>query len=157
VLILLTNDFLSMSLTTDHAIPALAPSVWRMRSVTKAAIVLGACKLTFSSTILALGKFRLALDPGALRTLAFVTIVFGNQAVMYALRERRSLWSSLPSVWVLASSSADLGIVAALSLSGTLMEPLPVHVVAALLVASVGFALIFDRIKRPVEATFNVT
>jgi len=157
VLILVTNDFLSMSLTTDRASPTPAPSVWRMRSVTKAAIVLGACKLAFSTTILALGKSRLALDPGALRTLAFVTLVFGNQAVMYALRERRSLWSSLPSVWVFASSVADIGIVAALSLSGTLMEPLPVHVVAVLFVASAGFALILDQIKRPVEAAFNVT
>jgi H+-transporting ATPase len=98
-----------------------------------------------------------SLDPGALRTLAFVTLVFGNQAVMYALRERRSLWSSLPSAWVLASSAADIGIVATLSLSGTLMQPLPVHIVAASFVASVGFALVLDRIKRPVEAAFNVT
>ena len=157
VLMLVTNDFLSMSLTTDRASLVPAPSRWRMRSITKTAMVLGACKLAFSATIRALGKFGLALDAGELQTLAFVTLVFGNQAVMYALRERRSLWSSPPSVWVFVSSAADIGIAAALSLSGALMQPLPLHVVITLLIASVGFALIFGRIKRPVEAAFKVT
>ncbi|MBI4204003.1 MAG: divalent cation transporter, partial [Betaproteobacteria bacterium] len=49
VLMLMTNDFLAMSLTTDRASPSPSPSVWRMRNVTRAAIVLGACKLGFST------------------------------------------------------------------------------------------------------------
>jgi H+-transporting ATPase len=47
VLMLVTNDFLSMSLMTDRAMPGNSPSRWHMRGVTPAAVVLGAGKLAF--------------------------------------------------------------------------------------------------------------
>jgi len=156
VLLFVTNDFLAMSLTTDRASPAQSPSVWRMRNITAAAVVLGACKLGFSTAMLAIGKFRLGFSPGELQTLAFVTLVFGNQAVLFVLRERRQMWSSTPSNWILASSIVDIAIVAALALSGTLMEPVSWRILAAVLVAAAGFALILNRVKLPVTAAFKI-
>ena len=117
VLLLVTNDFLSMSLTTDRASPAPAPSVWRMPSITAAAVVLAVCKLCFSTAILAVGAFALRLRATELQTLTFVVLVFGNQAVLYALRERRHMWASRPGIWVAASSTMDIGIVTTLALS----------------------------------------
>jgi H+-transporting ATPase len=156
VLLFMTNDFLAMSLTTDRASPAPTPSAWRMRNITAAAVVLGACKLGFSTAMLAMGKFRLGLDPGTLQTLALAILVFGNQAVLYVLRERHHMWSSRPSNWIVASSVVDIAIVVTLALSGTLMEPLSWRVLAAVFVAAAGFALILDRIKLPVTALFKV-
>ena len=152
----MTNDFLAMSLTTDRASPSPTPSVWRMRNITAAAVLLGVCKLAFSTAILATGKFRLGFTPAELQTLAFVTLVFGNQAVLYVLRERRHLWSSRPSNWIVAASVAGVAIVTVLALSGTLMQPLEWRVLAAVFVAAVGFALILDQIKQPVTALFKV-
>ncbi len=156
VLLFMTNDFLAMSLTTDRANPAPTPSVWHMRNITAAAVVLGACKLGFSATTLAIGKFQLGFSPAALQTLAFITLVLGNQAVLFVLRERRAMWSSKPSNWILASSLVDISIVTALALSGTLMEPVSWRVLLAVFVAAAGFALILDRIKRPVTAMFKI-
>lgn len=118
--------------------------------------MLGLSKLTFSASVLAIGRFRLGLSAPELQTLAFVTLVFGNQAVMYVLRERRDMWASRPSNWILASSAIDIAIVLALALSGTLMAPLPARVIAAIFVAAIGFAFILDRIKLPVTAAFKV-
>jgi H+-transporting ATPase len=156
VLLFVTNDFLAMSLTTDRASPASTPSVWRMRNITAAALALGACKLAFSTAILAVGKFRAGFGPAELQTLAFVTLVFGNQAVLFVLRERRPMWSSRPSHWIVAASLAGIAIAAALALSGTLMAPLAWRVLVATLVAAIGFALILDWIKRPVTAVFKI-
>jgi H+-transporting ATPase len=156
VLMLVTNDFLAMSLTTDRASPAPSPSRWRMQNITGAAIALGACKLGFSITVLAVGKYALELGAGELQTLAFVSLVFGAQAVLYVVRERRRAWSSRPSSWVLAASAADIIIVSLLALSGILMEPLPWRVLAAVLMAASGFALVLDQIKLPVTATFKI-
>jgi H+-transporting ATPase len=156
VLMLVTNDFLAMSLTTDRASPSPSPGVWRMRSVTGAAIVLGACKLGFSTAVLAIGKYELGLGPGALQTLAFVTLIFGSQGLLYVLRERRHLWSSRPGSWVLAASAADIVIVSALAASGVLMEPLPLRVLAAVFVATIGFSLILDQVKLPVKSAFKL-
>jgi H+-transporting ATPase len=156
VLMLVTNDLLAMSLTTDRASPARSPSRWWMRNITGAGIALGACKLAFSVGVLAYGRFRLGLEPEALQTLAFVVLVFGSQAVLYVVRERRRLWSSAPSAWVLAASLADIGIVFALAPGGILMAPLSWRIVAAVLGATIGFSVVLDQLKRPVFAAFKL-
>jgi H+-transporting ATPase len=156
VLMLLTNDVLAMSLTTDRANPAPSPSIWRMRNVTGAAIILGACKLAFSTAMLAIGKYQFGLDPMTLQTFAFVTLLFGSQALIYVLRERRHIWSSTPSKWIFASSAVDITIVAVLALSGTLMEPLPWRLLLAISLATAVFALILDQIKQLVTALFRL-
>ncbi len=156
VLMLVTNDVLAMSLTTDRASPSPSPSRWRMRNVTSAAIVLGACKLGFSTTMLWVGKFKLGLAPEELQTFAFVTVLFGSQGLIYVLRERRHLWSSMPSKWVFASSAADIGIVTALALSGSLMAPLPWRLLLAIFAAVAAFTLILDQVTRPVTALFKI-
>jgi H+-transporting ATPase len=156
VLLFLTNDFLSMSLTTDRASPAPSPSVWRMGNITHAAIILGTCKLAFSTAVLALGKFNLGLATGELQTLAFATLVYGNQAVLYVLRERRSMWSSMPSNWVFVASALDICTISLLVVTGTLMTPLPWTFIPALLVAATLFALVLDRIKLLITATIKV-
>jgi H+-transporting ATPase len=156
VLMLLTNDVLAMSLTTDRASPAPSPSVWRMRNVTATAIILGGCKLAYSTTMLMIGKYQFGLDPMALQTFAFVTLLFGSQGLIYVLRERRHIWSSVPSKWVLASSAVDISIVVALALSGVFMEPLPWQFLLAVALATTAFALILDQIKQPVMAHFKL-
>jgi H+-transporting ATPase len=156
VVLFMTNDFLSMSLTTDSASPSSNPSQWRMGNITGAAIILGLCKLAFSTAILAAGKFKLGLGPTELQTLAFVTLVFGNQALLYVLRERRHIWSSKPSLWVLGSSAVDITIVLALALPGILMGPLPWRLIAAVFAAAIAFALILDQIKQPVTTVFKI-
>jgi H+-transporting ATPase len=157
VLMLTTNDVLAMSLTTDRASPSPSPTIWHMRSVTGAAIVLGICKLAFSTGMLALGKYQFALDPAALQTFAFATVLYGSQGLIYVLRERRHLWSSMPSKWVFASSAADIGIVTVLALSGTAMAPLPWRLLLLVFLAAAAFALVLDQIKQPVTALFKVS
>jgi H+-transporting ATPase len=156
VLMLITNDFLAMSLTTDRATPARSPAVWRMGRITAAALVLAAGKLSFSTAMLAVGSARLGLGPGQLQTFAFVTLVFGSQALLYVLRERRHLWDSRPGIWVLVASAADVSLVCVLASSGVLMAPLSWDVLTAALAAASGFALVLDQIKRPVMSAFGV-
>ncbi len=156
VLMLVTNDILAMSLTTDRASPSPLPSRWRMRNITAAAIALGACKLGFSTAMLWVAKFKLGLGPSALQTFAFVTVLFGSQGLIYVLRERRHIWSSMPSKWVFASSAVDIGIVAALALSGTLVAPLPWRLLLAIFAAVAVFSLVLDQIKRAVTSLSRV-
>jgi H+-transporting ATPase len=150
VLMLITNDVLAMALTTDRATPARSPAAWRMGRITAAAVVLAAGKLGFSTAMLAAGSARLGLGPGQRQTFAFVTLVFGSQALLYVLRERRRLWSSRPGAWVLTASTADVGLVFALALSGVLMEPLPWGVLVGALAAAGVFALVLDQLKLAV-------
>jgi len=150
VIIMLTGDLLGMSLTTDNVQPSPRPNAWRIGELTIAGVFMGVSELVFCTAILAIAKFRLGLGIEPLRTLAFVVIVFGNQATTYTNRERRRLWSSCPSRWLLASSVVDLLIASTLATCGIAMTPLPVFVVGEILAAAVVFAFVLDFAKVPV-------
>jgi H+-transporting ATPase len=148
VIIMITGDFLGMSLTTDNVRPSPTPNAWRVGNLTIAGVLIGIGELLFCTAVLAIGKFRLGLGIETLRTLAFVVIVFGNQATMYTNRTRQRLWSTRPSSWLLLSSITDLLI--ALANRGIAMSPLPLFVMGALLAGAVVFAFALDIVKVPV-------
>ena len=150
VIVMITGDFLSMSLTTDRVRPSATPNSWNIGRITSAAIVLGACFLAFCLGILLVGKFELKLDIAALRTLSVVAIVFGSQATIYAMRDRQRLWGLRPSVWLVSSSMADVLIISALATLGIAMSSLPIWVIGGELAAAVVFGILLDLIKVPV-------
>jgi H+-transporting ATPase len=150
VIIMITGDFLGMSLTTDNVRPSPKPNAWRVGNLTIAGVFMGLCELVFCICVLAIGKFRLGLGIDTLRTLAFVVIVFGNQATTYVNRARKRLWSTRPSIWLVLSSVVDLSLASTLAICGIAMLPLPLLVVGGTLVGAVVFALIVDTAKAPV-------
>jgi H+-transporting ATPase len=156
VLIMITGDFLGMSLTTDNVRPSGTPNTWQIGILTIAGVSTGIGELIFCTSVLAFGAYRMGYDIQALRTLAFVVIVFGNQATTYTNRERRRLWSSRPSFWLVVSSVVDLMIASTLAIAGIAMTPLPALVVAATLTAAIAFAVILDLAKVPLFARLGI-
>jgi H+-transporting ATPase len=149
VLIMITGDFLGMSLTTDNVRPSPAPNAWRIGNLTIAGVIMGIGELLFCTVVLAVGTYWIGFNVSALQTLAFVVIVFGNQATTYTNRERRHLWSSCPSVWLIVSSVVDLLFASTLAVGGIAMTPLPVMMVVCTLVAAIVFAVVLDMVKVP--------
>jgi H+-transporting ATPase len=150
VIIMLAGDLLGMSLATDNVRPSPMPNVWRIGQLTMAGVFMGTCELVFCTAVLAIAKFRLGFGIETLRTVAFVVIVFGNQATTYTNRERHRLVSSCPSRWLIGSSVVDLLIASALATYGIAMSPLPIFVVGGILVGAVVFAFVLDFAKVPV-------
>jgi H+-transporting ATPase len=143
-------------LTTDNVRPSPLPNVWRIGRLTIAGVFMGIAELVFCSAVLAVGKFSLDFEIGALRTLAFVVIVFGNQATTYANRERRRLWSTCPSFWLVVSSAVDILIASTLATAGIFMTPVPILVVAGTLITAVVFAFLVDTAKGPVFGRLEI-
>jgi H+-transporting ATPase len=150
VIIMLTGDLLGMSLTTDNVRPSPTPNAWRIGELTIAGVFMGVAELVFCTAVLAFAKFRLGLGIEALRTLAFVVIVFGNQATAYPNRERQGLGASRPSRWLAGSSVVDILIASTLATCGIAMTPLPILVVAGAFAAAAVSGLILDFAKVPV-------
>jgi hypothetical protein len=101
-------------------------------------------------------KFRLSLGIETLRTLAFVVIVFGNQATTYTNRERRRIGSARPSLWLIGSSVFDLLIASVLATCGIAMAPLPIFLVGGTLITAAVFAVVLDFAKVPVFNRLNI-
>jgi H+-transporting ATPase len=150
VISMLGGDLLGMSVTTDNVRPSPSPNSWRIRQLTIAGVFMGISELIFCIAVLAVGRSRLGPGVEPLRTLAFVILVFGNQAAMYLNRDRRRLGSSRPSRWLLLSSAVDVLSMAALAVFGIAMAPLPVSVVIYTFLAAAVFALVLDFAKVPV-------
>jgi H+-transporting ATPase len=157
VIIMITGDFLGMALTTDNVKPSMAPSVWRVGDLTLAGVFMGLCELVLCVVVLVVGKFELGFEIGALRTLAFVVIVFGNQATTYTNRARQYLWSTPPSRWLVLSSAVDLLLASTLANRGLAMAPLPWVVIAATFAATVAFAFLVDFVKVPAFRRLNIS
>jgi H+-transporting ATPase len=156
VFMMVTGDFLAMSSSTDNVRPSPKPSVWRIRNLTLAGLVMGIADLAFCVSCLAAGKFALALDLRSLQTFAVVTLVFSGQAVFYVSRERDHLWSSRPGTWVVASSLVDVSLVWILAASGILMAALPLGIIASLFFAAIGLAFLLDGVKLAMFRRFPV-
>jgi H+-transporting ATPase len=156
VLIMITGDFLGMSLTTDNVRPSSGPNAWRIGNLTVAGVAMGIGELIFCVSVLAFGFYRLGYGIDTLRTLTFVVIVFGNQATTYTNRERQRLWSSRPSSWLIASSVVDLLIASILAIGGIAMEPLPKSVVLGTLALAVALAVLLDFVKIPILRRLNI-
>ena len=156
VIIMLTGDLLGMSLTTDNVRASPMPNVWRIGKVTIAGIFMGTCELVFCTVVLGFGKFHLGFEIKTLQTLAFVVIVFGNQATTYLNRERKRLGSTSPSRWLIASSVVDMLIASTLAICGIAMAPVSIFVVAGILVAAIVFAFILDFAKVRVFSRLGI-
>jgi len=91
VIVMIAGDFLAMSLTTDNVLPSPVPNTWHIGRLTVAGVIMGICLLAFCTCVLAVGRFELTLGTNALRTLAFAALVFGSQATIYAIRDRRHM------------------------------------------------------------------
>jgi H+-transporting ATPase len=157
VIVMITGDFLAMSLTTDRVRPSALPNSWQIGKITIAGIILGLFFLAFCVSVLAFGKFEMQLGIEALRTLSVVAIVFGSQATIYALRARRHLWGLRPTIWLAASSLADILIISTLAMRGIAMAPLPITVIAVEFGAAIIFGLVLDVVKIPVFARLSIS
>jgi H+-transporting ATPase len=150
VVIMVTGDFLGMSVTTDNVRPSARPNQWHIGKLTLAGAVMGGCFLAFCTGALLVGKYSLQLSLAELQALSVVTLVFGGEAILYNVRERRHLWTSLPGKWVIAASIADIAIISGLAAGGLVLHALPVATIAGVLAAAIAFALLLDLIKVPV-------
>jgi H+-transporting ATPase len=157
VVLMVVGDFLAMSLTTDNVTPSPLPNVWRVGRLTIAGVAIGLCLLAFCAGILAIGVFHLHLATGAVQTLAFVSVAFGSQATIYAIRERRRLWSLRPSRWLILSSAGDLIVSSLLAIFGLLMAPLALPIVGSVFGAAITFGILLNLIKLPLFARLQIS
>ncbi len=156
LLLLFANDFVTMSLATDNVSYSARPDRWRVPALSLVALGIAAPWLAVSFGTFYVGRDVLGLGLAATQTLVFVMLAATGQATVYLVRERRHLWRSRPSTWMLAATAADLTAVVILASLGVLMTPIPLGYVLVLL-GAVGVAtLLLDAVKVPVLARLAV-
>ncbi len=145
VLFLFANDFVTMSIATDHVSYSQKPDHWDIKTLMMVGGCFAVLILGFSFTILFLGSHFLTLPH--VQTLIFLTLVFTGQATVYLVRERKHFWHSLPSFWMLASSILDISIISILAIKGLFMAPLTPSIVFGLLGSVAIYFFLLDFLK----------
>jgi H+-transporting ATPase len=156
VLLLFTNDFVTMSIATDRVSFSRKPERWKIRDLVMTALPFAALILALSFTIFFTARNALHLPLHQLQTLAFITLVFSGQGTVYLVRERHHLWSSRPSRWMLVSSAADIMLVSLLATHGILMAAVSTRLVAGVLLVVVLCLIAVDFVKVRVFAYFGL-
>ncbi len=147
VLLLFTNDFVTMSIATDHAEPAAQPIRWDVRRLVLVATVLAALVLVLSFSVFFVGRELLRLPLPPLQTLIFLMLVFTGQGNVYLVRTSRHFWQSRPNRWLLLASMLDIVVVCVLATHGILMAALSPALVAGLLATVSIYLVLLDFIK----------
>jgi H+-transporting ATPase len=156
VLLLFTNDFVTMSIATDRVSYSRTPDRWNIKTLMTTGGVLAALVLLLSFTVFFVGRDLLGLPLPQLQTLVFVMLVATGQGNIYLIRERGHFWQSRPSPWLISSSATDLAVVALMATVGVLMAPVNPLLIAELLAVVAIYLLMLDQIKVLIFRRFNI-
>ena len=147
VLVLFTNDFLTMSISTDHASFSQKPDRWNIKKLMEIGGIFALSTLVLSFSILAIVQQSLHLSLEKIQTVIFLILALTGQANVYLVRERHHFWNSHPSVWMLISSSIAIVGTIVFATLGILMAPISIDFVGALLAIVVLYYLFLNLIK----------
>ena len=124
--------------------------------IVKASLILAFLVIIESFFTLWLGDNILKLNVNEIHTFIFDMLVFSGQFTVYMVRERRSMWSSRPSKFLLTSSIIDIIFVILISTLGILVTPIPLEDVLLILVVTFIFTVVFDHVKNISFKTVNI-
>lgn len=156
VLLLFTNDFVTMALATDRVTYSRKPARWHIPALMRTAGILAGLVLILSFAVFFAGRYWLHLPLAQLQTLIFVMLVFTGQGNVYLVRERRHFWQSMPSWWLLLASALDIVIVGFLATHGILMAAISPALVAALMVLVLAYLFTVDFMKIQIFQRFGL-
>jgi H+-transporting ATPase len=156
VLLLFTNDFVTMSIATDRVSSSRKPDRWHIRTLMLTGGALAGLILVLSFSVFFAGRDLLHLPVPQLQTLVFVMLVFTGQGNVYLVRERRHFWESSPSRWLVLSSCADVLVVSLLATKGILMAAISPVLIGGLLAVVLMFLTLVDFVKVWIFRGFDI-
>ena len=151
VLLLIVNDFLTMAITTDRALPSSHPRHWRIGRIIGEGGIYGLATLGYATLMLQVGRGFWHLPLLQIRTLSFLTLMLAIQASVYVIREERWFWSSAPSIWLAGATAAMVAFSLFVAGFGILMAPLSWNILGAIIASVLLFTLLLDLLKRIVS------
>ncbi len=147
LLLVLANDLVSMSLTTDNVRASRQPNRWKVGPIVTAGLILAIAWLGYALFVLIVGRNGLRFDLSHLQTLMFVMLVCAAQANVYLIRERGHFWRSRPSKWMVFATIFDLILLCVLAVKGVFMVAIDPALIFSLFAFTIGFMVALDFFK----------
>lgn len=155
-LLVFANDFVTMSIATDHVISTKSPNSWNMKNIVISSLVLGVLFALEDLLAAYIGVTCFHLAYEQLCTLVMLSLVFNTQFRILTVRERGHFWNSLPSKKLLLISLAAIACFAVIGIFGTIVPALAWNQVFLLLGIGVVFMVVIDFVKFGLFQKFRV-
>lgn len=148
LLLIFTNDFVTLALASDQAKPSNRPDPIRVGETLKMGFLYAGSWLFLTFSIFRVGQTLLHLSHDECQTLSFLTLVLTGIGNVLVVRDPGPFYRSLPSRPLFMILAADVVVAGVLSGTSVLMDPLPVSVILGVLVAVGGATFAIDLLKR---------
>ena len=155
-LLVFANDFATMSIATDNVTAAGSPAAWRLPPIVGAAGALGALFALEDLLVAWIGMHAFGLDMPALQTLVMYALVVNSQVRILMVRERRSMWASVPSMTMRVVAAVTVVAFTAVCVTGLLVPAIPVGAAAVAFAVCVAGSGALDAAKRALFRRFGV-
>lgn len=156
LLLIFTNDFVTMSLSTDNVRYSKKPNKWNIKELMGISLAFGIGWLIYIMGVYlwAWKILDLPSNSGALYSLVFLGLVYSGHANIFMVRERSHFWHSMPSLTLLITEAGGLTLATLMVIFGWLVAPVPLILVAYMIVISFISMVILDFIKVPILKKF---
>ena len=147
ILAIFLSDIGSISLSTDNELYSNHPDTWNIKVVFLVSLMFGIVAITQVSVLAYFGLNFMKLPSAQFQTFIFLIFIASMELMTLSMRERRSFWSSMPSVLVLSQIIVSIAVAVVLSYYGILMTAISLYAILLVMIVSILFLLLMDRIK----------
>lgn len=155
-LLVFANDFVTMSIATDHVVSTKSPNSWKLKNIISSSLVLGVFFALEDLLVAYIGVNCFHLPYASLCTLVMLSLVFNTQFRILTVRERGHFWSSFPSKKLFFISLAAIVGFSLIGIFGNIVPALLWSQVLILLGIGIVFMIMIDFIKCGLFQKFHV-
>jgi len=143
-LLVVANDFVTMSMATDNVKHTSNPNKWNVKDNILASLIPALFYILSDVIVILIAINYFHVQWNGLTTVVMLSLIFNSQFRVLIVRERRHFWSSLPGKGLLISSTIAIIVFSLLGVFGILVPPLNLFIVLASLGISFLFTLGID-------------
>ncbi|MFA6328406.1 MAG: plasma-membrane proton-efflux P-type ATPase [Candidatus Micrarchaeia archaeon] len=125
IVLMIINDFLTMTLAIDNSRATKMPNMWDLKSITLASVFVGAIFFAIELAVFFAGMSYFHLDLGGMQTLMLLSLVYTGQMGIYIVRERGHFWQSWPHRYVALTLWFAVIFLTMMGIYGVAMDKLP--------------------------------
>lgn len=158
VLIIFTNDFATMSISTDNVSSAASPRKWSMGSITIASGLVGVLFVIQGLFVIYAGLYLFHAPLIIIQGMVVLNLIINSQFRILIVRERGRFWSSMPGRELLLTITLVIIVFTIIGLVGaTLLPIMSAPEVAFVVLFAAVFTLLADFLKCPIFKHFKLS
>ncbi|MEM3191006.1 MAG: plasma-membrane proton-efflux P-type ATPase [Candidatus Parvarchaeota archaeon] len=147
ILALFLSDIGSISLSTDNEIFSSRPDTWDIKAIFLVSMLFGVVAVLQVGILGYFGLNFLRLPEAQFQTFTFLIFITSMELMTLSMRERRSFWASMPSLFVALQIAISIAIAVILSYYGILMAAISIYDIVLVILVGLAFLFLMDEIK----------